>query len=60
MLDREINRPRERTFVLSIKGMVTGSVNLDMFHIRRLLNPGESGKEFLVSSQMGLISRDAL
>jgi hypothetical protein len=59
MLDQEINRPRERVFVMRVSGMITGNVFLDMFRIKRLLNPGDSGKEFLVTKDKGLISRDA-
>ncbi len=56
-LDGEINRPRDRVFVLRIQGAVKGTVNFDMFHIRRLLTPMDSGQELLVTPDQGLIAR---
>jgi uncharacterized protein (DUF342 family) len=59
MLDAEINKPRERSYLLRIRGEVNGTLNLDMFHIKRLVTSMDSKMELLVSPEYGLIARSA-
>ena len=57
MIQGSLNLPRERKFSLKILGSVTGSVSLDLFHIRRNLTRSDSGKEILVVPGEGLVAR---
>lgn len=59
MLDAEINKPRERIYLLRIGAEVHGAINLDMFHIKRLVSSMDSKMELLVSTEYGLIARPA-
>jgi uncharacterized protein (DUF342 family) len=59
MLEAEINKPRERIYLLRIRGEVSGTINLDMFHIKRLVSSMDSKMELLVSPGLGLIARSA-
>ncbi|MEO7959693.1 MAG: FapA family protein [Fibrobacteria bacterium] len=57
MLDAEINKPRESSYLFRIRGEVKGTINLDMFHIKRLVSSLDSKMELLVSPEHVLISR---
>lgn len=57
MIDESLNLPRERKFSLKILGSVTGTLGLEMFHIRRLVTQADSGKELMVIPGEGLVAR---
>jgi uncharacterized protein (DUF342 family) len=59
MVEQQLARLGDRVQTFSVGGQVEGNVHLDLLHFRRLLEPSDGGKEFLISKEKGLIERTA-
>jgi uncharacterized protein len=58
-IDVELARPKDKPYLFRAQGEIQGNVHLDMFHIKKVLGPADSRKEFQVLKDQGLISRPA-
>jgi uncharacterized protein (DUF342 family) len=59
MVDQQLSRLGDRAQTFSVAGALEGNVHLDLLHFRRLLEPTDAGKEFLITREKGLIDRSA-
>jgi uncharacterized protein (DUF342 family) len=59
MIDEQLAKLGDRAQTFSVSGPIEGNIHLDLLHFRRLLEPLDSGKEFLVTREKGLIDRSA-
>jgi uncharacterized protein (DUF342 family) len=59
MVDEQLARLGDRKQTFSVSGAIEGNLHLDLLHVRRLLEPKDGGKEFLISKEKGLIDRSA-
>jgi uncharacterized protein len=59
MIDERLAKLGDRAQAFSVAGALEGNVHLDLLHFRRLLEPLDAGKEFLITREKGLIDRSA-
>lgn len=59
MIDQQLAMLGDRAQTFSVAGALEGNVHLDLLHFRRLLEPIDAGKEFLITREKGLIDRSA-
>jgi uncharacterized protein len=59
MVEEQLARLGDRKQTFSAAGAIEGNVHLDLLHFRRLLEAPDSGKEFLIGKEKGLIDRTA-
>jgi uncharacterized protein len=59
MVDGQLAKLGDRSQTFSVAGALEGNIHLDLLHFRRLLEPVDAGKEFLITREKGLIDRSA-